>query len=206
MSESFIHQQYFSDLSVCDALISEHKNSTFKHPGQIGNDVVAPNIKDSTDVMLGNGELSFRFFSQLQEVVNKYTEKFPWCNAYAPWGVYEGALIQHYLPNGGFKVFHAERSDASNPKCMRHLVFMTYLNDVTDEGGTEFVHQKLITQPRKGLTLIWPADWTHTHRGIVSPTQEKYIITGWFSFIPEQEKEMRMRAGVTVTPDLIAVE
>jgi len=37
-------------------------------------------------------------------------------------------------------------------------------------------------QPRKGLTLIWPADWTHHHRGVVSPTQEKYIITGWFSF------------------------
>ena len=36
---------------------------------------------------------------------------------------------------------------------------------------------------RKGLTLIWPADWTHVHRGIVSASEEKYIITGWFSFM-----------------------
>jgi hypothetical protein len=68
------------------------------------------------------------------------------------------------------------------PAAARHLVFMTYLNDVTDAGGTEFLYQGITVQPRKGLTLIWPADWTHHHRGVVSPTQEKYIITGWFSF------------------------
>ena len=56
---------------------------------------------------------------------------------------------------------------------------MTYLNDVTDAGGTEFCHQNLIVQPKKGLTLIWPADWTFTHRGVPSPTQEKIITTGW---------------------------
>jgi hypothetical protein len=59
---------------------------------------------------------------------------------------------------------------------------MTYLNDVHDGGETEFLHQKVIVPARKGLTLIWPADWTHVHRGIVSPTEEKYIIGGWFNF------------------------
>jgi hypothetical protein len=60
---------------------------------------------------------------------------------------------------------------------------MTYLNTVKDGGGTEFFHQKLTTSAEQGKTLIWPADWTHTHRGITSPTEEKYIITGWYSFI-----------------------
>jgi hypothetical protein len=59
---------------------------------------------------------------------------------------------------------------------------MTYLNDVTDAGETEFFYQKIKMKPEKGLTLIWPADWTFTHRGIASPTQEKTIITGWFNF------------------------
>ena len=59
---------------------------------------------------------------------------------------------------------------------------MFYLNDVEDEGETEFYYQKLKVKPKKGLTLIWPADWTHTHRGIPSKTQEKYIATGWYSF------------------------
>lgn len=60
---------------------------------------------------------------------------------------------------------------------------MTYLNTVTDEGGTEFLNQELKISAEKGKTVIWPADWTHTHRGVASPTQEKYIITGWLSFI-----------------------
>ena len=34
----------------------------------------------------------------------------------------------------------------------------------------------------KGLTLIWLAGWTHTHRGVVNYVDEKYIITGWYSF------------------------
>jgi len=32
------------------------------------------------------------------------------------------------------------------------------------------------------LTLIWPTDWTFTHRGVPSLTEEKYIVTGWFNF------------------------
>jgi hypothetical protein len=59
---------------------------------------------------------------------------------------------------------------------------MTYLNDVNDGGETHFYHQELKVQPRKGLTLIWPADWTYTHRGIASPTEDKYIVTGWYSY------------------------
>jgi len=37
-------------------------------------------------------------------------------------------------------------------------------------------------QPKKGLTLVWPSDWTFMHRGVPSPTQEKRIMTGWFNF------------------------
>ena len=63
----------------------------------------------------------------------------------------------------------------------RILVFMTYLNDVKD-GGTEFLYQKLTTPAKKGLTLIWPTDFTHTHRGVISQTKEKYIATGWYAY------------------------
>jgi len=28
---------------------------------------------------------------------------------------------------------------------------------------------------------MWPAEWTHTHRGIISTNKEKYIATGWLN-------------------------
>ena len=60
---------------------------------------------------------------------------------------------------------------------------MTYLNDVEDGGGTEFKYQGLRHNAKKGKTLIWPSDFTHTHRGQKSPTQEKYIATSWFNHV-----------------------
>jgi hypothetical protein len=59
---------------------------------------------------------------------------------------------------------------------------MTYLNTV-EEAGTEFKFQKFKATAEKGKTLIWPTDFTHTHRGVISLNKEKYIITGWLSFI-----------------------
>ena len=63
----------------------------------------------------------------------------------------------------------------------RHLVFMTYLNDV-ENGGTEFYYFPDTMYKQKGLTIIWYVGWTHTHRGVVNDVDEKYIITGWYSF------------------------
>jgi hypothetical protein len=40
----------------------------------------------------------------------------------------------------------------------------------------------MVSPAKKGLTMIWPTDWTHIHRGIVSETKEKMIVTGWYNF------------------------
>ena len=64
----------------------------------------------------------------------------------------------------------------------RLFAFMTHLNDVDQGGSTYFSHYDLEIKPSKGLTLIWPAEWTHAHRGNILKTGSKYIITGWITF------------------------
>ncbi len=59
---------------------------------------------------------------------------------------------------------------------------MTYLNDVPD-GGTNFKYQNITSPAKKGLTLFWPSDFTHIHKGQISETSEKYIITGWLNIL-----------------------
>ena len=56
-----------------------------------------------------------------------------------------------------------------------------YLNDVPN-GGTEFFHQKYICEAKKGKILIFPANFAYSHRGQISMTHEKYILTGWLGF------------------------
>jgi hypothetical protein len=126
--------------------------------------------------------MTLRYEAELQKIVNLYVTKYPMSNKTAKWEV-EGINIQKYNPGGGYVDWHSERTGHYDTSMYRHLVFMTYLNDVTDDGETEFLHQTIKVQPKKGLTLIWPSDWTHFHRGIPSPTETKYIITGWFCFI-----------------------
>lgn len=86
--------------------------------------------------------------------------------------------MQKYEPGEGFYAWHSERG--SNPQNMnRVLAWMIYLNDV-EEGGTEFQHQNHTESAEAGKLLVWPADWTHSHRGIVSTKETKYILTGWY--------------------------
>jgi hypothetical protein len=183
-----------SMLEFCDSLIEYFQNSSYKRPGTVNRPHAACEIdkkfKESTDCpLLKNSEMWFRYNDFLQKSVDNYIKQYPWCNNYAPWTIIENINIQYYKPSEAYHSWHTERGHAFLPDCVRHLVFMTYLNDVTDSGETEFFHQNIKVKPEKGLTLIWPADWTHTHRGIPSPSQEKFIVTGWFSFYSKESNE-----------------
>ena len=186
--KSFIGGWLLPDISVCDELIAYFHQREDQKPGQIGHQgVVDKSLKDSTDVVITLDQLNepvlARYLSGLRAVSDEYSKRYQAARMVERWGITESINIQHYAPGGGYKEWHTERIGKALPGCNRHLVFMTYLNDVTDHGGTDFYHQKISAPARKGLTLIWPSDWTHLHRGAVSPTQEKYIITGWFDFI-----------------------
>ena len=180
--DNFISGWTFSNTDICDKLIEYHINNPEKYPGVRGHGVDVTR-KASTDCLLTDIILREEYVSNLQTVVECYVNKYPWCNNYAPWNIVEYINLQHYKPNEGYFAWHTERGSKAEASRDRHLVFMTYLNDVTDAGETEWLHQNLQVKPEKGLTVIWPSDWTFTHRGITSPSQEKYIATGWFHFV-----------------------
>lgn len=182
---NFMAGWYLENTSLCDQIIDYHKNNEYKTEGiqrVRGIDSVDKTRKDSIDCTLKDPLLG-KYYSELQKVVDVYVKKYPYCNSYDSWGTFEQINVQYYAPHGGYHNWHTERSSGEGMTGKRHLVFMTYLNDVTDDGETEFYHQQIKIKPEKGLTIIWPADWTFTHRGITSKTQEKYIVTGWFNFV-----------------------
>ena len=87
--------------------------------------------------------------------------------------------MQKVKEGQGYHVWHYENNaDAISGR--RVLAWMTYLK-VPEEGGeTEFLHQSKRIEPIVGRTLIWPAYFTHLHRGNPPLKGEKYYITGWF--------------------------
>ena len=141
-------------------------------------------IKKSTESNLGDNQELYKIYqSHLQKCVDEYMVKYERSASLGEFKSTSITKIQHYKPTEGFFDYHCERFGSALPYSTRHLVYMTYLNDVDDGGETEFLYQNIKVKPEKGLTLIWPAEWTHTHRGITSMTEHKYIVTGWFNFI-----------------------
>ena len=61
---------------------------------------------------------------------------------------------------------------------------MLYLNSVTEGGETEFLYQKRRIKPQQGRLLIFPAGFTHTHRGNPPLSGNKYILTSWVEEFP----------------------
>lgn len=102
--------------------------------------------------------------------------------------------IQKYPRGRHYSAWHCE-NNGTPPFQNRHLAFMTYLNTAYQGGETEFLHQNLKIKPEKGLTLFWPAHFTHIHRGLPSHVTEKYITTGWFEFF-NTEKFLSLQEDV----------
>ena len=93
--------------------------------------------------------------------------------------------FQHTAPGEGYHTWHFENSSTNNR--YRELAWTIYLNDVPNgEGETEFLYQKKRIQPSVGTVCIWPAGMTHVHRGNTVLTQDKYILTGWFTVVPNE--------------------
>ena len=178
---------WFIDKPTCNNIVKYFKKTPdkFKSKGHVfnhGGRRINKKVKDSLDLPISTQQFSPPFKSyrdKLQDCLEKYLVRYPEPNDFERFNINDDYNIQYYKPKGGFKKWHSERGGLSD--ITRMLVFMTFLNDVPG-GGTMFKYQKLTVPAKKGLTLIWPTDFTHTHKGQISKTHEKYIITGWFTF------------------------
>lgn len=86
--------------------------------------------------------------------------------------------------NGGYPYWHSEvyPQKGTNDALHRTMLFMFYLNDVTEGGETDFYYQNVSVKPKAGRMVIAPAYFTHTHRGCVPKSNDKYILTSWILF------------------------
>ena len=121
--------------------------------------------------------------SHINEVLStcykQYIEKFSILETTLDYGSYANWMQKTEI-GGGYHIWHYE--SAGREVCNRMLVWMVYLNDVEEGGETEFLYQHKRVKPKTGTLLIWPAGFTHTHRGNPPLSNEKYVVTGWFQF------------------------
>ena len=113
----------------------------------------------------------------VNECVREYMIEYPTLSEYELFNT--DIKIQKTPPKGGYHVWHHEHS-GNVDSLSRVLVWTLYLNDMEDgEGETEFLHQAVKVKAKTGTLCIWPAAFTHLHRGNPPYSKDKYIATGW---------------------------
>ena len=171
----------------CNYIISLFNDSTSLEPG-VTSSGLDPSKKISTSLPLqfeerGNITSTNHIINQtihpsLIEGVERYKAKYHLLSETSEWNLTKGYHVQRFQEGEGYFSTHCEHS-SSEP--YRMLVWMFYLNNA--RCGTRFYHQNITMKPRTGRLVIWPAGWTHMHSGVIPNKGDKYIITGWFSFL-----------------------
>lgn len=109
----------------------------------------------------------------------KYVKDFDIINTFSRHNILT-YKVQKTVPSGGYHVWHCEHGIIEFSR--RISTFVLYLNDVPSGGETEFLHQRVRVAPKEGTLVIFPASYTHVHRGNPPLRGTKYILTGWIEF------------------------
>ena len=150
--------------------------------GHVKNDYqIGLNLKGHNTENFNGDSVTDIFFSGLQKCYDDYVQKF---------SVLKNSSIratvmkmQRTSPGGGYHVWHSEQGAGEHAN--RVLVYMLYLNTLEPEeaGETEFLYQQTRYRPVENTMVLWPAAYTHAHRGnTVFGERSKYIVTGWFYY------------------------
>jgi hypothetical protein len=176
----------------CNHVIDKFENDDRKHQGLVGYKRQTSTIKKSMDLNISScsdwKDEDNIFYNSLKENFPEYSEH---CNNYGPHFPYayvgnelngnskdSGYQIQRTNPGEYYKWHH---DGWIENKFIRLVTYIWYLNDIKEDGYTEFSNGMKI-QPEEGKLLIFPATWTYVHQGYPPKSETKYICTGWISY------------------------
>jgi len=190
---NFIGSWMIDPLSLCDDLITYFESNIAKQHIGVAGGRSNLSVKDRMDIAIAPNQLDLPgnevfklYINSLFTCYKDYLVQWPFLAGIARNLEIGSFNLGRYQRGQHFQKMHTERADLSS--LHRLLAWMTYLNDVDEGGETCFSHYGLNIKPRKGLTIIWPAEWTHAHKGNVLLGESKYMITGWLTFSDFVEK------------------
>ena len=184
---NFVGAWDLENKNLCDEIINLFENNINLQMKGRTSDGNGKGSKSTTDITIKPNDLKdekFKIFNQYISELHKcyldYQNQWPFLKKMLKDVDIPPFNIQKYGPGDHFNTIHSERTSLNT--LHRIFAFMTYLNDVDDGGETTFTHYNLKIKPQAGKTLIWPAEWTHAHKGGILNNGTKYIVTGWMNF------------------------
>jgi len=180
---------WYIDESLLDDLVDYFNTSHTKHkPGKLENGQLSKEKRNSIELTVSpkeiqEGKLDFfqKYFAEVSNCYKDYVTQWEYLGENLKKIYVSKFEIEKFLISGHHIDYHCDRKNILSSH--KAFSWITFLNDVKkDEGSLYFKYFDLSIQPKKGLTLIWPSDWTHVHRQESLKTQDKFIIKGNFQF------------------------
>ena len=162
----------------CNRLITLYENSPNKFSKHKYMD--PKEYKQYTGVSLNVRPVNYEWGKVLQACLEIYKKQHVYlAKKDALWRLEQYCNIQKYEPGQAFANEHCEQG-LHEP--YRVLGWMVYLNTIKEGGGTCWPQQNLTAKAIAGDLYIWTAAWTHSHYGIKTSKEIKYILTGWYAY------------------------
>lgn len=174
------------DPAVCRSLIDIFEGSGAVSRSEIvtGKGVgTEHSLRRSTGLVLSPANCGNSLYAALsqgfQKAFDQYRSKYPILMRITHIHT-EAFTLLKYRDSEEHYGWHVDGADAGTR--YRFLSTVCYLNTVEKGGETEFRLQNRKIAPQQGSVLIFPAGWTHEHRGLPPQSGTKYIITCWLRF------------------------
>lgn len=201
--------------NVCTTLVQECNRyfDELFYPGTTMSGV-NPSVKKSMDFNFSPAELTRlgipgENFNPLHDAIDlalkrsvaAYVDEYPELG-YAPRLYDSDYRLQHYPQAGGYYRRHYDGApwDAGSLN-MRILGLVMYLNTVERGGETGFPEHGVKVPAIMGDIAIFPASWTHPHRGCTPISSEKWMISSFI--MSDRFQEPLEQDSIAITPTII---
>lgn len=120
------------------------------------------------------------FYGQIDEYLARYNAEIGLGLPVPGSRVISDLVIKRYASgqDEGFQPHFDSIYDRSD----RYMVFLWYLNDVSEGGETRFTDLELNVDAREGRLLMFPPYWMYQHAGMPPRSNSKYILSTYLLF------------------------
>ena len=172
--------RYYDEMDGLDLVIDHKKYGEDGKPGHKRKDSTVFMFEEDVFYLNRTHHTLVKFLPKFWASYNEYIAEYSILKIAAKHGI-RSIRAQKTPVGGGFHEWHFETD--THEVSSRIITWMIYLNDVEEGGETEFLYYPKRIKPKAGRLLIWPAGFTHTHRGNPPLSNTKYILTGWLNLI-----------------------
>lgn len=167
----------------CEQLVAEfHRHEAHHARNGAG---IRPGLEESAWNELDFGastdvRMRALFLDQIQAYHQKYNQELGLSLPVSPVRRLDQLILKRYRA-GADEQFQLH-FDSLGPVANRYLVFLWYLNDVSEGGQTEFPDLGVKIAPRTGRLLMFPPYWMFQHAGRPPLSGDKYILSTYLLY------------------------